>query len=187
MYIVTFILKKTRYITVNPIRTKAEIKAKFEEFVKIISIKSDVVVKRFRLRNDNGGEYRNKKISNLCEKLKISQEFTMPYNPKQNGLAERMNHTLCEMVSCMLKDSQMDKKYWAEAFKTAAYVRNMINNPVNQEKPTYEATIMRVFGCMCFAHVTKERRSKLDDTAVKCKLLGYSEDQRAYIFDRRCF
>jgi hypothetical protein len=25
-----------------------------------------------------------------------------------------MNRTLCEMVRCMLKDSKMDKKYWAE-------------------------------------------------------------------------
>ncbi len=39
---------------------------------------------------------------------------------------------------------------------------------------------MRVFGCTCFAHVPKERRSKLDDTAVKCKILGYSEDQKAF-------
>jgi hypothetical protein len=28
--------------------------------------------------------------------------------------------------------------------------------------------------------VPKERRRKLDDTAIKCKLLGYSEDQKAY-------
>ncbi len=75
-YIVTFILKKTRYTTVYPIRTNAEVKAKFEEFVKMISIKSDFVVKR--LRSDNGGELNNKKMSDLCEKFKISQEFTVP-------------------------------------------------------------------------------------------------------------
>jgi hypothetical protein len=53
-FIVTFILKKTSYTTVYPIRTKAQVKAKFEEFVKMISIKSDFVVRR--LRSDNGGE-----------------------------------------------------------------------------------------------------------------------------------
>jgi transposase InsO family protein len=57
----------------------------------MISIKSDFVVKR--LRSDNGGEYKNKKMSDLCEKLKISQQFTVPYNPEQNCLAERMNRT----------------------------------------------------------------------------------------------
>jgi hypothetical protein len=88
----------------------------------------------------------------------------------------------------MLKESQMDKKYWAEAFTTAVYVRNMINYPVNQGKSPYEATMKRKpdltftrgVGCTCFAHVPKHRRSKLDDTAVKCKLLGYSEDQKTY-------
>jgi hypothetical protein len=39
----------------------------------------------------------------------------------------------------MLKDSQIDKKYWAEAFMTAAYVRNMIDDLVNQGKSLYEA------------------------------------------------
>ncbi len=67
-------------------------------------------------------------------------------------------------------------------------MRKMVDNPVNQGKSPYEATLkikpdlafMRVFGYTCFAHVPKEIRSKLDDTAVKCKFLGYSEDQKAY-------
>jgi IS30 family transposase len=127
-YIVTFIIKKTRHVTEYPVRTKAEVGVKFEEYVMLISAKSSFVVKQ--LRSDNGGEYRNNKMSGLCERLKISQEFTVPYNPDQSGLAERFNRTLSEMVRCMLKDSQMDNKYWAEAFKTVAYVRYMINNPV---------------------------------------------------------
>jgi hypothetical protein len=77
-------------------------------------------------------------MSIICERLKISQEFTVPYNPEQNGLAERINRTLCEMVPCMLQDSQMNKKNWAEAFKTAAYVRNTIDHPVYQAKSPYE-------------------------------------------------
>ncbi len=168
-----------------PNRTKAEVGAKFEEFVKLMSAKTEFVVRQ--LRGNNGGEYMNKKMSDRCERLKISQEFTVPYHPEQNGLVERFNHILCKMVRFMLKDSQMDKKYWPEAFKTAAYLRNMINNPVNQGKSPCDATMkikpnlafMRVLGCVCFAHVPKERR-KFDDTAVKCKILGNSEDPKAY-------
>ena len=90
----------------------------------MITFKSNIEIKR--LRSDNGGEYKNKKMKDLCERLKVAQEFTVPYNPEQNGLAERFNRTLVEMVRCMLKDSSMDKKYWAEAVKTAAYVRNRL-------------------------------------------------------------
>ena len=185
-YVVTFIVKETRFISVYPMRNKSEVVEKFQEFYNMITTKSSIVIKR--LRSDNGGEFKNKRMKNLCDKLKVAQEFTVAYNPEQNGLAERFNRTLVEMIRCMLKDSGMDKKYWAEAIKTAAYVRNRIGNEVNKGKSPYEATMkqvpdlsfLRVFGCICYAHVPKQRRSKLDDTSVKCHMLGYAEDQKAY-------
>ncbi|GAB9477113.1 hypothetical protein Gpo141_00014172 [Globisporangium polare] len=39
---------------------------------------------------------------------------------------------------------------------------------------------MRVFGCECFAHVPKQKRLKLDDSGVKCRFLGYLENQKGY-------
>ena len=185
-YVATFIVKKTRFIVAYPVRNKSETAEKFHEFYKMITAKTGIVIKR--LRSHNGGEYKNKIMKNICDKLKIAQEFTVPYNPEQNGLAERYNRTLIEMVRCMLKDSGMEKKYLAEAIKTAVYVRNMVENDVSQGKSPFEATFkqkpdldfMRVFGCISFAHVPKQKRSKLDDTAVKCRMLGYAEDQKAY-------
>jgi hypothetical protein len=86
----------------------------------------------------------------------------------------------------MLKDSNMAKQYWAEAFKTVTYVRNIIkiegiNNvmsPTMDQKPDLD--FMCVFGSNCFAHVPKEKRNKSDNTATKCNFLGYSENQKAY-------
>ena len=135
---------------------------KFQEFYNMITSKTNIVIKR--LRTDNGGEYKNKKMAALCTKLKIAQEFTVPYNPEHNGLSERFNRTLIEMVRCLLKDSGMDKKYWAEAIKTAAFVRNSLPNDANQGKSPMEMTMgqkpdlesMRVFGCICFARVPKQ-------------------------------
>ena len=42
------------------------------------------------------------------------------------------------MTRCKLKDSAMNKKYWAEEIKTAAYVRNSIDNELNKEKSPYD-------------------------------------------------
>jgi hypothetical protein len=56
------------------------------------------------------------------------------------------------------------KKYWTEAFKTTAYLRNRIKiEGMHYGMSPYEATMgqqpdldfMRIFGCNCFAHVPK--------------------------------
>lgn len=50
----------------------------------------------------------------------------MAYSPQQNGVAERRNRTLMDMVRSMLKDKKMPDKFWAEATFTAAYLQNRL-------------------------------------------------------------
>ena len=78
------------------------------------------------LRSDNGGEYRNAEMTRFCRQKMIKQEFTVPYNPEQNGMAERLNRTLVEMTRCMLIESKMDKTYWCEAMMTAVDICNVL-------------------------------------------------------------
>jgi len=42
---------------------------------------------------------------------------------------------------------------------------------------------LRMFGCITYVHVVKEKRSKLDPKAEKCIFIGYSLEQKGY----RCF
>ncbi|GKC92548.1 pol polyprotein [Tanacetum coccineum] len=53
------------------------------------------------VRSDRGGEYVSP-FAKLCAKHGIRHEFTAPYSPQQNGIAERKNRTLKEMVTAML-------------------------------------------------------------------------------------
>jgi len=39
---------------------------------------------------------------------------------------------------------------------------------------------MRVFGCICYAKVPDEKRTKLDAKGIKCLFLGYCEGTKAY-------
>jgi hypothetical protein len=73
-YIATFILKSTKYAMVYPMRSKSEIVSKFDEFYKEIALKTNITIKR--LRSDNGGEYKNKRMSELCEKLSVSRNYS---------------------------------------------------------------------------------------------------------------
>ena len=48
------------------------------------------------LRSDNGGKYTSNNFAEFCAEKGISHEFTVPYCPQQNGVAERMNRTIME-------------------------------------------------------------------------------------------
>jgi hypothetical protein len=48
--------------------------------------------------SDNGGEYTSKEFVNFCKDVGIKRELTTPYNPQQNGVAERKNRTMLEAV-----------------------------------------------------------------------------------------
>nr|GEZ48498.1 hypothetical protein [Tanacetum cinerariifolium] len=65
------------------------------------------------VRSDRGGEYVSP-LAELCEKHGIRHYFTAPYSPQQNGIAERKNHTLKEMVTAMLISSGMSQDMWGK-------------------------------------------------------------------------
>ncbi|KAE8688065.1 hypothetical protein F3Y22_tig00111002pilonHSYRG00100 [Hibiscus syriacus] len=48
--------------------------------------------------------------------------------PHQNGLAERMNRTLLERVTCMLLNIGLPKSFWGEVVSTAYYLINRQDN-----------------------------------------------------------
>ena len=76
------------------------------------------------LHNDNGGEFTSSEFESYLKKEGIKHQFTIPKCPEQNGVAERFNRTLVEMVRSMLSDSELPKSFWAEALATTVYLRN---------------------------------------------------------------
>ena len=50
----------------------------------------------------------------------------MPGTPQQNGVAERRNLTLMEMVRSMMSYSSVPISLWGEALKTAMYILNRV-------------------------------------------------------------
>ena len=47
----------------------------------------------------------------------IITNYTMPGTPEQNGVAERRNRTLIDMVRSMMSNSTLPKFLWGEALK----------------------------------------------------------------------
>ncbi|XP_035842202.1 uncharacterized protein LOC118488893 [Helianthus annuus] len=51
----------------------------------------------------------------------IAYRISCPYTPQQNGVAERKNHHLSEIARALLFHAHLPKKFWYDAYATAAY------------------------------------------------------------------
>ena len=59
----------------------------------------------------------------------------MPSTPKQNGVAERCNQTLIDMVRSMISNSSLSKSLWMYALKTTMYLFNRLPSKVVSKTP----------------------------------------------------
>ena len=73
------------------------------------------------LRSDRGGEYESP-FFDFCAQHWIIHETTAPYSPQSNGVAERKNRTLKELMNAMLISSDLPQNMWREAIISANYL-----------------------------------------------------------------
>ena len=92
----------------------------------------------------------------------------------------------------MLKDLELGKDLWGEAILTHVYLRNRCPSSILPGGITpYERvfghvpliTHLRVFGTRCFIKVLDEHRTKLDDKARKCCLIGFEGESIYMVVD----
>jgi hypothetical protein len=91
------------------------------------------------LRSDNGGEYTSKDFNDFCREAGIKRELTIPYNPQQNGVAERKNRSIVGAAKAMIHDQDLPMFLWAEACNTTVYVQNKSPHKVLEDKTPEEA------------------------------------------------
>ncbi|GKE63872.1 reverse transcriptase domain-containing protein [Tanacetum coccineum] len=141
-----------------------------EEILKdLVENQDDIHVKQ--LRTDNGTEFRISILVNFFDEKRISQNFSSPYTPEQNGVGERKNRTLIEAVRAMLSGSVFSKQYWTEAIATTCYTQNMSTIVKRHLKTLYEVFCERlpninffhVFGCPVYIHNHKDYLGKFDE------------------------
>ena len=183
-YFITFIDDFSRKAWIFFLKQKSEACNAFKTFKAFVEKQSGCKIKA--LRTDRGQEYLA--CTDFFEQHGIQHQMTTRYTPQQNGVAERKNRTIMDMVRCMLKAKQMPREFWAEAVATAVYILNRCPTKSVRDKTPEEAWSgrkpsirhLKVFGCVAYAHVPDQLRKKLDDKGEKCIFIGYSTNSKAY-------
>ena len=132
-----------------------------------------------RIRSDRGGKFNSQSFITYCEEHEIKHELSCPRTPQQNGVVERKNRTLQEMVRTMINEYDLPQYLWAEAVNTSCYISNRVFFCKNTSKTSFEiyysrkpnVSYFKVFGCKCFVLNTKDNLGKFDAKSFEAILL----------------
>ena len=128
-YFITFIDDYSRYGLVELIREKSDSLDAFKTFKAKVELQRGKKIKV--VHSDRGGEYYGRydemernpgPFAKYLQECGIDAQYTMSYTPQHNGIEEMRNHTLLDMVRCMLVNSSLPEFLWGKALKTTTYV-----------------------------------------------------------------
>ena len=186
-YFMTLIDDCTRFCYIYLLKSKDEALHYFKIYKAEVENQLERKIKR--IRSDRGGEYFSNVFTSFCEEHGIIHESTLPYSPQSNGVAERKNRTLTDLVNAMLDTAGLSKEWWGEAILTACHVLNRVptkNKEITPfeewEKKRLTLSYLRTWGCLAKVSVPITKKRKLGPKTVDCVFLGYAIHSVGYRF-----
>jgi transposase InsO family protein len=195
LYFVSFIDDFSRYAHVYFLRSKDETFEKYKEFI----AGSPHRMRTRILRSDNGGEYISGRMAQFLQDQGTIHQPSPAYTPEFNGVAERFNGVIIDMVRAMLADSSLPRSFWTEAVSFAVYMNNRSPTKANAGKTPLElwtgGTLPRlghlhVFGSAAYLLDTGTHTKKLDSRTKDVIYVGPTSDpsqHRLYVPSSKTF
>ena len=182
-YVLTFIDQATRYswIYLLPSKHSNLIVEKFKAWQSIVEKNSNTKVKI--LRTNQGKEY-TAAMTKYLRNQGIKYEITSPYSSSLNGIVERLNRTLFDMVRPILITSSLPTSFWAEAIDTANKIWNRLPTKIfgdispHEKYFNFKPTIkhLQPFRCIAYVKILTPLIPKGNKTAprsIEGCLIGY--------------
>ncbi|CAI7846006.1 unnamed protein product [Closterium sp. NIES-54] len=188
-YFLTIVDDHTRAVWVYPLKTKGEVAvAVLKECMPRAQRESGHKVKV--IRSDNGGELIGADFEEVLKKKEIQDQLMVPYNPQQNGVAERFNRTLQDGACTLLGRARLPDPFWVTALCQVALVKNRVMATLGDKQwvpytkwygSAPAVNMLRAYGCMVVFHVPKEKRGKLEASGRWGVHLGLAKDHKGWL------
>ncbi|KAL0315387.1 UNVERIFIED_CONTAM: Copia protein [Sesamum radiatum] len=178
-YFITFTDDHSRYGYVYLMRYKSEAFVRFKEFR--LEVENQTGSKIKTLRSDRGGEYLSGEFIDYLKKNGIVSQWTPPGTPQLNGVAERRNRTLLDMIRSMMSFTELPLSFWGYALETVARLLNIAPSKTVAKTPyqiwhgkpaSYK--YLRVWGSP--AYIKRLVGDKLDSRSSLCRFIGYPKE-----------
>jgi transposase InsO family protein len=113
-YFMTLIDDTTRFCYIYLLKTKDETLDYFKIYKPKVENQLERKIKH--LRSDRGDEYFSILFDEFCVERGIIHERITPYSPESNGIAERKNRTLTDLVNAILDTTGLSKAWWGKLY-----------------------------------------------------------------------
>ena len=117
----------------------------------------------------------------------ILSQFTPPGTPQWNGVSERRNRTLLDMVHSMMSQATLPISFWGYALETATFLLNRTPTKVVEKTPhgiwnghKPNMSFLRIWGCK--SHVKKLTMDMLESKSTVWLFVGYPKETTRYHF-----
>jgi transposase InsO family protein len=168
------------------LQDKSETQEVLKKFLRMVQNEFDAKVKK--IRSDNGTVLKNTQVEDFLDEEGIKHEFSPPYTPQQNEVAERNNRTLIEMATTMLDEYKTSDQFWVESINTACHATNRLYLHMLVKKTSYElltgnepnVNYFLVFGSKCYILQKRSKSSKFAPNTYEGVLLGYDSNSHVY-------
>lgn len=133
LYFISFVDVATRYAYVTPIRSRDKTAQIIDRFLNNFATRWGRAPKW--LITDTAGEYTSKVVLEILGDMDIEHVPTVAYNPKENGIAERINLTLMNEVRAALETAKLSCHYWTFALAEVVDKYNQLPHSATGKSP----------------------------------------------------
>ena len=140
------------------------------------------------LTTDHGGEVVSTHFQQWLKDQGVFHLTAPRGEPNYNAVIERSSAVVENMAFAMLKHASRPKSWWNMAFDYATHVLDRCPRRSNERSVTpFEAffrqkpdvTDLRIFGCLCYAHVSPDEHHHLEPRAQRGVFVGFDEERRS--------
>ncbi|CAI5458135.1 unnamed protein product [Closterium sp. Yama58-4] len=176
----------SRYTTVFPLAKKSDVTSTLIRW--LLATESTRRRRVSCLHSDRGGEFCSGILARFCAEQGITQSWTLPDSPQQNGVAERRLGLVMEIAHTTMIHARAPHFLWPYAARYAAHQLNLwprVSRP--EASPTSlwtgspgVASRFSVWGCLALVRDTSA--DKLSPRGVPCVFLGFLEASSDFTF-----
>ncbi|TPX30019.1 DNA-directed DNA polymerase [Synchytrium microbalum] len=143
------------------------------------------------IRLDNAAEFKSQDFQDYCSANGITLEYSTPYVPQQNGIAEAFNKKVSTVARSLLLASNLPIECWGHAMLHAnTLISVWPMSALNEQSPDeayygYKPSVshFKVFGSAVFTPIPNSMKTKFERTRRLAIYVGADRTQNIQVLD----